>query len=187
MIKFKNSKSELLITQSSFFSWLTVAVIPMAIIGVFILPILLQHRKEYYDSPAAYIFGIIFAFIWFGIIIFQFIRCLMLTSKKTIINSDGILCKTFAYQRFIAWSDVKDWGLSYCGQSKHMGNNYYLYFSDHECKIKNDCKKKLRGSMIKTIVIESDDYGAVLSTVIPFCSKKTDLKPFIGKNKFHFI
>ena len=63
-------------------------------------------------------------------------------SKQITINNDGVLCKSWLHKTFVKWTDIKDWGLSYCGQTRFEGNTYYLYFSEHECPMKNDCKKK---------------------------------------------
>jgi hypothetical protein len=46
--------------------------------------------------------------------------------------------------------------------------------------------KKLKGKMMKIYVFQ-DDYSEVVSEIIPFCSEKTNVKPFIGKDKYHFI
>ena len=132
------------------------------------------------------VFGLIFMCIWIGVVSCMAIACFSIAGKQTRIDRDGILCVTWFGKRSIKWSDVKDWGLSYCGQTKGKGNTYHLYFSDHQCPVKNDCKKKLKGKMIKTFVF-GDDYFKAVRNVIPFCSENTEIAPFIGKDKDHFI
>ncbi len=86
----------------------------------------------------------------------------------------------------MSWSEIRDWGLSYCGQTRYEGNTYYLYFSKKVYPVKNECRKKLKGKMIKTFVI-GNDYAEAVSKIVPFCSERTGIEPFIGKNKHHFI
>jgi hypothetical protein len=130
--------------------------------------------------------GLAFVSVWVMAVLSASILSFVNYSKQIIINNDGILCKTILNEKLVNWSDIKDWGISYCGQSRGQGNTYDLYFSEHECKVKNECRKKLKGKMIKIYVFQ-DDYSEVVSEIIPFCSKKTNIKQFIGKDKYHFI
>jgi hypothetical protein len=130
--------------------------------------------------------GLAFVSVWVMAVLSASILSFVNYSKQIIINNDGILCKTILNEKLVNWSDIKDWGISYCGQSRGQGNTYDLYFSEHECKVKNECRKKLKGKMMKIYVFQ-DDYSEVVSEIIPFCSEKTNVKPFIGKDKYHFI
>jgi hypothetical protein len=107
-------------------------------------------------------------------------------SKQITIDRDGILCKSWFRTEFIRWDEIKDWGLSYCGQTRGEGNTYYLYFSRHECPVINECKKRLKGRMVKTLVI-GNRYSEAVSSIVPFCSENTDIPPFIGQDKYHFF
>lgn len=127
-----------------------------------------------------------FVCIWIFVVLSMGIFAFATNSKQITINGEGVLCNSWFSQKFIKWADIKDWGLSYCGQTRGEGNTYYLYFSKHECQIKNECKKKLRGKMIKTFIIGNDYFDAV-NKIIPFCSEKIDKAPFVGKDKYHFI
>lgn len=147
----------------------------LASIGIQQLGALLPF-EENYISPDVWILVVL------GMCVFSFLS----NSKQVTINSDGILCKSRINKKFIKWSDIKDWGLSYCGQTRIEGNTYYLYFSEHECKVKNECRKNLKGKMIKTFVVGNEYFDAV-DKVIPFCKDKTEIKPFIGKDKHHFL
>ena len=51
---------------------------------------------------------------------------------------------------------------------------------------KNNFRKKLKGNMIKILVV-GEDYYVVTEKVIPFCKSKSSVNPFIGEDKFHII
>ena len=132
------------------------------------------------------VFGLIFLCFWTALVLCGALYCLFAAYKQITLTQEGIVCATWFGKTYLSWSDVKDWGLSYCGQTKWEGNTYHLYFSDHQCPVKNDCKKKLKGKMIKTFVF-GDDYFKAVRNVIPFCSENTEIAPFIGKDNFHIF
>ena len=105
---------------------------------------------------------------------------------KFTISDQGVSYDSWFRKVFLSWADVRDWGLSYSGRSKHGENVYDLYFSPHVCLVKNDCKKKLKGKMIKFQMV-GKEYGETVSRIIPFCRMKTTVEPFIGKDIFHFL
>lgn len=82
------------------------------------------------------------------------------------------MIKSWFGTKLIKWEDIKDWGLSYCGRMRDGDNIYFLYFSEYECRIKNDCKKSLKGKMIKTYII-GENYFDALQDIIPFCQKSS--------------
>lgn len=143
----------------------------------------LYYRGQY--DVGDYI-GLVFMCFWVSVALGMSFYSFKTGSQKIIIDDDGILSKTWFDKKTIKWSDIKDWGLSYCGQTRGEGNTYYLYFSEHECEVKNECRKKLKGKMIKTIIFE-DDYSDAVNKIIPFCADKTSVVPFVGRDKFHVI
>ena len=155
----------------------------MVIIGFRIVIMMLPFDEGYtlWD-----VFGLIFVCLWIIIVISMGIYAFVTNNKKLEINSEGVLCSTILKKKFLKWSEIADWGLSYCGKTRFEGNTYYLYFSEKPQKIKNECRKKLRGKMIKMYVI-GNDYVEAVRDVIPFCTEKTSVEPFIGKDKFHLI
>lgn len=183
MFQFQQSKNQIIIKQNTTFIGIGVVAIFMAIAGVRLLFGLLPFEQNYTHVD---VFGLIFVCVWIIFVLSMGIFAFLTNSKKITLNNDGVLCKTWLNKKFIKWSDIKDWGLSYCGQTKWEGNTYYLYFAVNECQLKTDCKKKLKGRMIKTIVI-GDDYFETVSKIIPFCEEKTNITPFIGMDKYHFI
>ena len=132
------------------------------------------------------IFGIIFVSVWTALVLTGFFIGLTNATKKVIINTEGVTCKTLFSKKEYLWSEIEDWGISYCGKTRGEGNTYDFYFSKNQQRTKNECRKLLKGKMIKTLVFESE-YELVVGDVIPFCSSKTFIQPFIGVNKHHFL
>ena len=164
-----------------------------AFIGVFalfmgaqVLRLLFLMEPFSGEFPLSDLPGFIFLCLWIVLVWTLGLSAIATSSKQIVIDSEGILCKTWFRKQYIKWPDVKDFGISYCGQTRGEGNTYYLYFSKHECPVKNQCRKKLKGKIIKTYVFEGH-YTEVVNKVLPFCKDKTDIPPFVGKDKFHFI
>ncbi len=183
MFELSQSKNQIIIKRNTTFLGIGVVTIIMAIAGIRLVFGLLPFEENY---TFADVFGLAFVCIWIVVVLSLGIFAFSTNSKQIIINSDGVLCKSWINKKFIKWTNIKDWGLSYCGQTRFEGNTYYLYFSEHECPMKNDCKKKLKGKMIRTFVI-GNDYSEAVSIIIPFCKEKTDIIPFVGKDKYHLI
>ena len=183
MYELSQSKNQITIKRNTTFLGIGIVAILMAITGVRLLFGLLPFEDNY---TLADVFGLVFVCVWLTVVLSLGIFAFSTNSKQIIINNDGVLCKSWINKKFIKWADIKDWGLSYCGQTRFEGNTYYLYFSEHECQIINECKKRLKGKMIKTFIIGNDYFDAV-SNVIPFCKDKIDIMPFVGKDKYHFI
>ena len=131
------------------------------------------------------IFGIIFLSVWTALVLTGLFIGLTNATKKVIISTEGVTCKTLFSKREYLWSEIEDWGISYSGYTRGEGNTYDFYFSKNQQRAKNECRKRLKGKMIKTFVFESE-YDRVAEDVIPFCSSRTFIQPFIGVNKYHF-
>ena len=183
MFELSQPKNQIIIKRNTTFLGIGVVTIIMAIAGIRLVFGLLPFEENY---TFADVFGLIFVCVWILIVLSMGIFAFATNSKQITINNDGVLCKSWLHKTFVKWTDVKDWGLSYCGQTRFEGNTYYLYFSEHECPMKNDCKKKLKGKMIRTFVI-GNDYSEAVSKIVPFCKEKTDIIPFVGKDKYHLI
>ena len=183
MLKLEQSKSKIVLKGNNYFFVMGIVAIIMAAIGCGLILSLLPFEEGYTFSD---VFGLIYLCLWVILVLSGAIFSFVTGSKKIIINDDGILCSTFLKKNLLKWAEIKDWGLSYCGQTKGEGNTYYFYFSHEPQRNKNECKKRLKGKMIKTYII-GDDYSEVLSKVIPFCKERTSVEPFIAKDKFHLI
>ena len=183
MYEHLKEKNELIIKGNSYFLILAVGTVIMAGFGIRVLFGLLPFEDGYTFGN---IFGFAFICVWVLGVLSMGFYSLEAYSKKIIINSEGVLASSWFRKKLFKWDDIKDWGLSYCGQTKGEGNTYYLYFAKQVCTAKNDCKKKLKGKMLKTFVI-GEDYKEAFDVIIPFCAEKTDVKPFIAKDKYHFI
>lgn len=183
MLELTRSKNVIVMKPNRTFMIIGVVALFMAAMGIYLIFGLLPFEENY---TSADIIGVVFIFVWVLVVLSMGMYAFATNSKQLMITDEGIFCDSWFVKDFMKWSDVKDWGLSYCGQTRGQGNTYYLYFSKREHAIKNDCKKILKGKMIKTFVI-GKDYEETVSAVIPFCRERTDVMPFVGKDKFHFI
>lgn len=100
--------------------------------------------------------------------------------------------------RFIAWEDVKDYGISfeYTRRSRHffidIGKSYSFYVSDKECPTVNSNKKDLSGVFFRlsfslgyqkhTGYFEARKQGEYERQMLAFCAEHTDVQPFIASN-----
>lgn len=174
MFKISKSENELVIKQNSLF-WVTgIGSVFMSVSGIRLLFELLSPHRGY---EAGDIFGIIFMCVWVSVALGIGFFSVVTATKSIIINSEGVISKTIVTKKQLCWYEIKDWGFSYCGETRGEGDTYYLYFSDHECKVKNERTKKLKGKMIKAFVI-GEEYYDVASEIIYFCSARTAVKPF---------
>lgn len=130
-------------------------------------------------------FGFVFICVWLIGLFSAGISFLAIGSKQVVINNQGIFCRSLFKKTFIPWSEVADWGMSYCGQTKGEGNTYELYFSKQPCSIKNDCSKRLKGKMIKMHLF-GNEYQKAVDMIVPFCKAYTTVEPFIAVDRFHF-
>lgn len=132
------------------------------------------------------VFGFVFACVWTSVIGFMVFYLIFNICKKTVLDSEGITVTFLSYKKEIEWREVKDYGISYSGKARGDGNVYDLYFATEEQKQKNKFRKKLKGNMIK-IIIMGEDYYKVTENVIPFCRTKISVIPFVGEDKFHLL
>ena len=183
MREISQANDEIIIKGNSFFIGLGVVGGIMSFVGFKLIFGLVPFDEGY---TGADIFGFIFACVWTALVSCVSVYGFVISAKKIIINADGVCSVSYLGKKFISWADIKDFGLSYCGQTRGEGNTYYLYFSERECAVKNECTKKLKGKMIKMFVMESD-YSDVVNKIIPFCKDKTQIGAFIGKDKYHFM
>lgn len=183
MFEFSQSKRDIVIKRNNDLLEIGVIIIILTIAGILLLFGLLPFEESYTLSN---IFGLILLCILIIVLLSIGAFVFVSNSKQITMNDDGILCSSWFGKKFIKWEDVKDWGVSYCGQTRWEGNTYYLYFSEQECLMKNYCAKKLKWNMIRTFFIEND-YSEVISKIIPFCKEKTEINPFLGKHKHQFV
>ena len=183
MFEFVKADDKITIKGNTIFLGIGIVACIMAGAGIRMLFEILPLEESY---TGADVFGLVFICAWILIVSTMGLFAFVTNSKSLTVDGQGVLCRSWFGRKFIKWSDVQDWGVSYCGQTRGEGNTYYLYFSKQVCSVKNKCKKKLKGEMIKTIVMGSD-YPEVVEKVIPLCKTKTDVPPFIGEDIYHFI
>jgi len=158
------------IKGSSFYNIPGIIFIVMAIIGF----------QQLLDSEPSDMIGCIVGLAWILVVLCLSACSFLEANKKVILCKDGIYSHTLRSKRFLGWDEVKDWGLSYAGNSRGGGKIFYLYFSKNIFRIKNARKKKLKGKMIKIEIFEAE-YSKILNNVIPYCKDKTCVEPFVGE------
>lgn len=142
------------------------------IAGIFVL-----YKLLFFESSPDYLFpviyGLLFVLLWTIIAFLAAVINLIKYSKRLVINSDGVICRNFFKSKFLSWSEIKDYGLSFYDKGL-----YTLYFSKEVIPTKDYKTKKLKGKLIKGY-ISDNDYTNFVSTVIPFCVEHCDNKPFV--------
>ena len=183
MIELEKSKDKFTIKQNS----------PAFIVGVFACIMSIPVIKLLFDiqpfaegHTSADYFGVAFLCVWLFVVLGGALHEFSESSKLIVIDSDGVSCKSHLSKKYLKWTDIKDWGLSYWCQTRGHGNTYYLYFSEKVYPKKNECRKKLKGKLMYITIIEDDYYRAV-NHIIEFCRDKTEVEPFVAVNKYHFI
>lgn len=183
MIELNPSNHQIVVKGYSMFLWLGMGAMFMAGSGIRTI-FEMFPLEDGWTFPN--ILGLVFMCIWTSIALGMCIYALRVYGRKIIIDDVGVSWHTWFTKEQLKWNAKKYFGLSYCGQTRGEGNTYILYFSKKQHPIRNECKKKLKGKMIKTYVMESD-YEEVLQIVIPFCISRTKVEPFIGKDQYHFL
>ncbi len=183
MVVWNKSNSQIVLKNSPIFLTIGIVAIFMGLVGIRVILGLLPFEEGYIGGD---IFGLIFMCVWTFVTFSMSIASLNICIQRVIINNEGVCTKSWFHKTKLTWSEIEDWGLSYCGQTRGEGNTYYLYFSKNQQKTKNTCSKKLKGSMIKTNVM-GEEYSEVVNIVVPFCLSRTDVNPFIGEDKFHLL
>lgn len=169
--------------QNPVFLFIGACACLMSLFGIHLLFGLLPLEDGYTPMD---IFGVIFVCVWIIVVLCMGLFALETCSRKISIDHRGVYCRSWFRKDFLAWSEIRDWGLSYCGQTRGEGNTYYLYFSPDLCTVKNEFSKKLKGKMLKTFVI-GDDYADAINKIIPFCREKTGVVPFVAEDEFHLF
>ncbi len=183
MLELEKSKDKFIIKQNSPIFVVGVFACVMAIPVVSLLFNILFFQAEY---TAADYFGVAFLCVWLFVTLGGALHAFSESGKQIVIDNEGVSSKSFLSKKYSKWTDIKDWGLSYQGQTRGHGNTYYLYFSENVYPVKNECRKKLKGKMIYITIIEDDYYRAV-NHIIEFCRDKTEVEPFVAVSKHHFI
>lgn len=180
---FKISSEKIVFECNKLNLFLLIIPFCMFISGIQLISRLVPFEEDYtwFD-----VFGFAFACLWTAVVGVMSLYLVFNILKRTVADANGITVTFLSYKKEIAWINVKDYGLSYSGKARGDGNMYDLYFATEEQKFKNKFRKKLKGNIIKIIIVE-DDYNDVVANVIPFCSTKTRVSPFIGENKYHLI
>ena len=178
-----HTEASVVIKQNPVFLFIGVAACLMAVFGLRLLFGLLPLEDGY---TAIDIFGVIFVCVWILLVLGMGCFALKTASKKFTIDHRCVSCKSWFRKDFLSWYDIRDWGLSYCGQTRGEGNTYYLYFSKEILPAKNECAKRLKGKMIKIYVI-GDEYADAVNRIIPFCRAQTSVTPFVAEDQFHWF
>ena len=132
------------------------------------------------------IFGVAFASVWLSVVFGIGFTSFIMFSNVLILNDKGVTYSSIIKRRFLDWSQVKDLGLSYCGQTRFEGNTYYLYFSGKILQTKNDERKIIKGVKVRVVVLESE-YDEVIEKVFTYCKEYADNEPFVPIKKNHFF
>ncbi len=183
MLTYQKTPEGITLKADGFFTGGVIGGGVMACIGAFGIADLLPFEPDY---TGADIFGFIFMLVWEALAIYATLYYLGEAGRTLTLTDEGILCRTCFRTQLLTWEEIRDWGLSYCGQTKGRGNTYYLYFATTPQKTKNPCRKRLRGRRIQFFVLE-DDYGKVTEWVIPYGATKTQVPPFVGEDRYHFL
>ncbi len=183
MVVLNKSNNQIVLKNNPIFLLIGITALCMGIVGFHVIFAILPFEEGYTGGD---IYGLIFLCVWTLVAFSMSIASLNTSIQRTIINNEGICTKSWFNKEKLTWSEIEDWGLSYCGQTRGEGNTYYLYFSKSQQKTKNTCSKKLRGTMLKTNVM-GEEYSEVVDIVVPFCLSRTAVKPFIGEDKFHLL
>jgi hypothetical protein len=183
MVEIECLKDQIELKPNPIFKGIGLGAIVMSFVGFNFIFGMLPFEADY---TAGDYFGFAFVCVWITVVLTIGFTAFKESSKMVIINDEGVLLKSFLGNRFLAWSEIADFGISYCGQTRGSGNTYDLYFSEKIHPVKNECSKILRGKMIK-ITINGNWYSDIVYKVMPYCREKTTVTPFVGKHKYHFI
>ena len=183
MSQIQVKENQIVIKGNSLFLWICCGAAFMAFMGLSLLFEILPFTEEHGTED---IFGLVFMLIWVSIVLWMGFTALSNYKRKITIDDTGVKCSSIIKTKHYDWSEIKDFGLSYSGQVRGGGNTYDLYFSKKQQKTKNNCKKRLKGDVIK-ILIFGDDYRVASEKVIPYCEKYATEPPFVGEDKYHFI
>ena len=160
--------------ENSFLIFLFVCIFLTIMLSVGIISGIVQNGTLSGVDIFMYIFSVV-SFVLFGI--YGYTESKM----RLIIDSIGVNKITPWKSQTLLWTEIEDFGVSYCGRSK-TSTYYSLYFSSSPLKEKNEYSKKLRGKIIK-FVVERSEYDQLISVIIPYCKDRTPVSPFVGNIK----
>ena len=101
-------------------------------------------------------------------------------SKKITIDSKGISCKSLFKRQYLKWTDVKDYGISYTGETRYRDSTYYFYFAESLKPTQSDVSKKMDVNTMKIFLFKKDR-DRIEKEIIPFCQQYSKVSPFISK------
>ncbi len=182
-IEYDSFNNRYILRGNVFFVGLSAVALFMMISGIRMICDILPFEEGYTGGD---IFGLGFMCVWTLVVTCGFLVGLTNATKKMIINSEGVTTKNLFSKKTYLWAEIEDYGVSYSGNTRGEGNTYDLYFSKQPQKTKNECRKRLKGKMLKTYIFETD-YTIVAEDIMPFCRQYTAVEPFVGEDKFHFI
>ena len=179
-MKIEISGGRITVKPNTIFLWIGIGAWLLSCTGIRML-ILCIPPEEPGD-----IVGIVFLCVWTLVVFSLGIAAVRLGVRTITIDKEGVSSRTLGSRKSLTWGEIEDYGLSYSGQTRGEGNTYTLYFAVKKQRTRNDCKKRLKGKMIKTYIIGCT-YSEVTEKVFPLCKSFTHVEPFIAADKFHFI
>lgn len=179
------SSQEVKIKPNAIFKGIGIVAIIMACTVIYeLFP--LDFEDNYSFDTFIDVFGIVFLILWITVVLSLGCAAFITGNKTVTINDAGVVCRSPWFKNELTWAEIKDYGVSYCGQTRGLGNAYVLYFAPEEQKNKNECKKKLKGKMIR-FYVTGDAYSDVINKAFPFCTNFTKIIPFIAEDRFHLF
>ena len=182
-MKIEQTDGRMTLKGGGSFAVVGVMAFAMGTVGILLFVDMLRSAGEP-DSNA--VLGAVIAAVW-TLLTFSMGVCAFAAGSRTLTLDDGgVTAKTWFRRSFLPWSEVNDWGLSYRGRDRWGSNFYDLYFSREIYPARDECRKKLRGRMLR-ITIDNDGYTESVARVIPFCSSRTAVTPFVGVDKMQLL
>ena len=145
----------------------------VTISGIIVFTMTFSMKSENILEP---VIPFVFAVVLTGLGIFE----LNSGSKKIIIDSKGISCKSLFKKQYIKWADVKDYGISYTGETRYRDSTYYLYFAESLKPTQSEVSKKIDVNTMKIFIFKKERDKAE-KEIIPFCRQYSEVSPFISK------
>jgi len=145
----------------------------VTIVGIIVFIMIFSLKPE---NILETVIPFIFAVFLTGLEIFE----LNSGSKKIVIDSEGISCKSLFQRQYIQWTDVKDYGISYKGETRYRDSTYYFYFAESVKPTQSDVSKEIDVHTMKIFIFKKDR-DRIEKEIIPFCRKYSEVSPFISK------
>jgi len=99
--------------KGGFFTFFTFVTVFMVLMGLFLIVTLIIEG----GLEALNFFIIAIILLWFSIVFGVGFTAYVMSTKELILNERGVKSKTILKEKFLDWSEVKDFGLSYAGQA----------------------------------------------------------------------